>query len=457
MLVHNQRADMLKNAIARQASSTPPPRDPQGAARAVPPELFAEDLVRGYRIDVWDDVSNRWHSLCQREASYDIDGGAVDHRRTGGGRDGTAGGDHVARSGEQSRHHLAARDARGVAGLEPLRARTGQDDRATTTNDHSDPVTDAEPEVPPGLRLKSAFKALPGSLPRLRYGRQLLAPRPRRGSRGQFAAVSMPKDFGPEQSKKNARPYFRYEPISAPAIALVKPTPATIDAPAEGESMERLAVRSFNDTPPLKPCRRRNARAASRCRAAPRNAKPSSTECSTSAASSIPRSSRCSRSKDNSLAEEKLSTAGPLPGGAPVETGYAVDGRWRCTAVSAGSARGRDRGAHFRSSGFSRREDHLDPALRRHEVAGRASPSKSKSTTTRRHAALRRGRADAFHSASESGALHACGSASSRDADALNILGVWNWLTPAQQTQTIVINGHQRRSKNSRCAASTGC
>ncbi|HJS29437.1 MAG TPA: hypothetical protein VJ768_07435, partial [Anaerolineales bacterium] len=33
-------------------------------------ELFAEDLARGYRIDVFDDKSNAWHSLCQRLGTY---------------------------------------------------------------------------------------------------------------------------------------------------------------------------------------------------------------------------------------------------------------------------------------------------------------------------------------------------------------------------------------------------
>ena len=32
--------------------------------------LDADDLMRGYRVDVWDDTSKRWHSLCQREATY---------------------------------------------------------------------------------------------------------------------------------------------------------------------------------------------------------------------------------------------------------------------------------------------------------------------------------------------------------------------------------------------------
>ena len=40
----------------------PPPDD----------ELFAEDVVRGYRIDVWDDQATQWRSLCRRRGTYDF-------------------------------------------------------------------------------------------------------------------------------------------------------------------------------------------------------------------------------------------------------------------------------------------------------------------------------------------------------------------------------------------------
>ena len=34
-----------------------------------PPVLYAEDVTRGYRVDVWDNFSNSWHSLCARVAA----------------------------------------------------------------------------------------------------------------------------------------------------------------------------------------------------------------------------------------------------------------------------------------------------------------------------------------------------------------------------------------------------
>ena len=34
--------------------------------------LYAEDVVRGYRVDVWDSESKIWHSLCRRVGTYNF-------------------------------------------------------------------------------------------------------------------------------------------------------------------------------------------------------------------------------------------------------------------------------------------------------------------------------------------------------------------------------------------------
>ena len=109
-------------------------------------------------------------------------------------------------------------------------------------------MAEPEAEVPPGLRLATAFHVLPGSLPRLRYGRKYWI-RARVVDLAGNSLAPNPKDFGPESPSKNARTYFRYDPISAPAITLMKQKDGALKTPAEGESMEVMAVRTFNDTP----------------------------------------------------------------------------------------------------------------------------------------------------------------------------------------------------------------
>ncbi len=41
------------------------------------PVLAADDLARGYRIDVWDGLSGKWHSLCRRDGTYDFQNGKL--------------------------------------------------------------------------------------------------------------------------------------------------------------------------------------------------------------------------------------------------------------------------------------------------------------------------------------------------------------------------------------------
>jgi hypothetical protein len=114
------------------------------------------------------------------------------------------------------------------------------DDTVNTTSAQTDA------EIPPGLHFASTFKAVKGSLPRLRFGREYWI----RARAVDLAGNSLPpheKDFGPENPDQRARPYVRFEPVAAPAVALVRPKAPPTERPAEGEAMERLAIRTLND------------------------------------------------------------------------------------------------------------------------------------------------------------------------------------------------------------------
>ncbi len=104
--------------------------------------------------------------------------------------------------------------------------------------------TDEAGELP-GLDFRSRFRALPGSLPRLRYGRRYAL----RARAVDLAGNSLPpfeKDFGPEPVLA-AQPFLRFEPLAEPVLALARPDQGTTERPREGESMHRLAIRSFNE------------------------------------------------------------------------------------------------------------------------------------------------------------------------------------------------------------------
>ncbi|MDX3116004.1 hypothetical protein [Streptomyces scabiei] len=91
-LIRNDRLGTLKQDFARAAEhdaaftrvvdqqraqgSTPDPQNPGAAAPhaaedEVPaPELFAQNLIRGHRLDIWDETRRQWFSLHEREVEY---------------------------------------------------------------------------------------------------------------------------------------------------------------------------------------------------------------------------------------------------------------------------------------------------------------------------------------------------------------------------------------------------
>jgi len=236
MLVHRRRGVMLEGTLERN-------RDRNAAIEAgTPLELAAEDVVRGYRIDVWDAETGLWRSLCRRAAAYDLGGGEVAF--TVPDEEGT-----VRLAATKSADPASNQDL--VYLHETLTAWTGWGLCAPMPGraiDRSDAPADAEAEVPPGIRLRTTYEPVPGSLPRLRYGRRYWI-RARLVDLAGNSLDPQADDFGPERPDAHATPYLRHDPVQAPAIALVRPAGATPETPAEGESMERLAIRSFNVSP----------------------------------------------------------------------------------------------------------------------------------------------------------------------------------------------------------------
>ncbi|MCU0562491.1 MAG: hypothetical protein MUE48_00920 [Desulfobacterales bacterium] len=244
-LVHTHRGAMLSNNFTRSKVMNDALKAGQ-AGGGVRPELYAEDVVRGYRIDIWDGreagAAGEWRSLCLREALYEIAGGLPP----------------VAVAGEEGTVRLAATlspDPASNPGIiylhEALTAWTGWSlcvppyGQAVDANDTPSP---AEAEVPAGIPLKTTFRVKAGSLPRLRYGRKYWI-RARVVDLAGNSLAPQATDFGPEKPAQRAAAYLRYEPIAAPAIALSKKPGGDIETPRNGESMERLAIRTYNDTP----------------------------------------------------------------------------------------------------------------------------------------------------------------------------------------------------------------
>jgi hypothetical protein len=247
MLVHRKRADMLadkfkanalKNASAQAVSDETP--------GAVPPELYAQDALRGFRFDIWDATTGVWRSLCRREAVYTL-GAGVEIEPEAGEEEGivrlaTTSSPDPKTNPDLLWLHEAVVSWTGWSLTAPPPG------RAILPDDSVGSEAQTEAELPPGLAFSSRLRVVRGSLPRLRYGRSYWL-RARAVDLAGNSLDSQEHDFGPEQPDVRALPFLRYEPVAAPTVALVRRDDGTTERPAEGESMLRIAIRSFNDVP----------------------------------------------------------------------------------------------------------------------------------------------------------------------------------------------------------------
>lgn len=228
MLVRKDRALALK---ARMAANKQQALD---AASPVPStQLWAEDLVRGYRFDAWDAQTGRWRSLCRRTAEYRLSQGQLIVAPSSGEEEATV--QLAATKSPDPTYnadiinlHEALVSWTGWSLAAPPPGK-GVGDDLQKGPDGKPPFTDgAEPVA--GLDLQSRFRALPGSLPRLRYGRGYAL----RARAVDLAGNSLPpieEDFGPEQPGLMAQPFLRFEPVAAPVLALLRPENENTEPP----------------------------------------------------------------------------------------------------------------------------------------------------------------------------------------------------------------------------------
>jgi hypothetical protein len=244
-IVRRDRAVALRKhivALRDDALATP---------QRAPDELWADDIVRGFAVEVQDvttDPSAPWRSLCGRKGRYFVldDGGAIldsfDLDDEG----------YVKRSGATSAddkdsplyvHETVVRwDGWSLVVPRPGRVirdvpgtRIEPDGRVVPTQDEK--VVAPVPEPLAQLHLATVFQSPPGQLPKLRIGNAYRLRLPwvdLAGERIRPIADSAPATV-PVM-------YRRFEPVAPPVLLPLEPyTP--------GESLETLVIRSTVDQP----------------------------------------------------------------------------------------------------------------------------------------------------------------------------------------------------------------
>jgi hypothetical protein len=226
------------------------------AGGAQPRPFFSEDLVRGYRLDVWDSATSTWHSLHQRKGDYEIGDARV--------------GFHTAK--EEGFQQFAA--TQPAPGADPpdkdlyvhetiarwmgwslsvsmpgkALSRFGDPDKAVPP-DGDDPNYRTDEAITP-YKVRAAYTVIPGSLPRLKFGKRYRI-RARAvdlaGNSLQLGdpladalALIMALPSDPEGFT-----YLRYEPVGAPLVAIHDPKAVT----SPGSAVDRLVIRTFNGDP----------------------------------------------------------------------------------------------------------------------------------------------------------------------------------------------------------------
>lgn len=212
-----------------------------------PPTLFAEDLVRGYRVDVWHSHNRQWHSLNSRVGRYRIVGESVnlanleDEGFTQMGMTGaasTAEGQEPVNDDVKLHESLFRWDGWSLVAPRPGKA-------VSSSADPDEPPEEPANDPLTPFKLKTEFKPADASLPRLRFGAGYRL----RVRVADLAGNGVTLADAPETPALPAlahppETYLRFEPLAPPQLT---PRQPLTDQP--GESVARLVIRSFNDTP----------------------------------------------------------------------------------------------------------------------------------------------------------------------------------------------------------------
>ncbi len=217
--------------------------------------FFAEDVLRGYRVDVFTESVGVWHSLCKRVAEYgwvDGDGPDLPPAKDEGyisGASTTTKPTEELPPGATQDHYLhesvmkwtgwslvAPRPGRRIRPYPDSSTPAGERAKVGLIQEEKVDEQTAADTHADGTPITRAVRAAPGSLPRLRFSFAYRL----RGRTVDLAGNSLQfDDPGIDKLEEASEPiaYLRYEPLDAPVLSLRGRV-------SEGESLERMVIRS---------------------------------------------------------------------------------------------------------------------------------------------------------------------------------------------------------------------
>lgn len=245
MVIRSQRDDKLWDTTARQAAFE---ANPEAAV------LYADDVLRGYRVDV--SYKGKWFSLCRRSGRYEVAGQVIQQPGPDEGylkAESASSDPEPVPQGQQEpdlyvHETLVAWRNFSLAAVVPGKTIVPVPEADKRQSDKPGMPSNAPGA---GFQVATRFVAEAYSLPPLRYGETYLfrARAVDLAGNGLPAPPSvnyptpLPEQPTPAVGESQAIVYRRHDPVPAPMLVVTKPF-------VEGESMERLVIRSRGDASP---------------------------------------------------------------------------------------------------------------------------------------------------------------------------------------------------------------
>ncbi len=204
--------------------------------------LFAEDVLRGYRVDVFTASTGQWNSLCRRIGTYHLTqpNRALDAKPDEGYVKGAS-----TTSSEGSDDHYLHESLFRWAGWSLAAPRPGRTiiaEAGAGPGLQGERVGHVDDVAAANTGVVARFVAEPRSLPRLRFGERYRI----RARVVDLAGNSLRHDdpsLGADEQATQEVAYLRFEPVDPPALV-------QRDRLSEGESLERIVIRSNFDVDP---------------------------------------------------------------------------------------------------------------------------------------------------------------------------------------------------------------
>jgi hypothetical protein len=220
-----------------------------------PRPFFAEDLVRGYRLDVWDSRTGHWHSLHRRKAKYHI--GDLSFTPPVEPEEGFV---HLAATqpppGAQPEtndlylHEAIARWAGwSLSAPRPGKHLSRYANAADAIPRDGEPEKFAEDQPETPFKVTAQYQVAKNSLPELRFGRRYRFRARVVDLAGNSLAWNDPladllANFFALPRDPEGFAYLRFEPVPAPLVIIRDPKAVT----DPGSAVERLVIRTFNNS-----------------------------------------------------------------------------------------------------------------------------------------------------------------------------------------------------------------